>query len=141
VRPTTSADALDLKIAIHEAYGKRDIVEWIIGQVDPQAEEIGLDLGCGTGKQIVPMSSRVGSGYVVGVDNDPEKADSVDITDGRMTVIIGSMDDVGRLVREHTPFDFAYSCFALYEAEDPAAVVGSVYEMLGGNGRLFVCGP
>ena len=53
---------------INEIYGSFDYDSWVMNIIKPERGESVLDLGCGTGKLIRPISRLVGKGMVVGVD-------------------------------------------------------------------------
>ena len=76
--PRSFSEALALKIDIHEKCGSNDIGKWINEMISSQKGENGLDVGCGTGKQIIPMSQAVGElGYVAGIDINQDSLDAI----------------------------------------------------------------
>jgi ubiquinone/menaquinone biosynthesis C-methylase UbiE len=106
-----------------------------------------LDLGCGTGKQTIPLAQMVGSqGRILATDISQEALDLLrsQISDLRLSdrvqLVRAELDDIeahlhGRL------FDRAISCYALYYARDPHCVLSSVHRTLRSDGILFFCGP
>jgi SAM-dependent methyltransferase len=69
----TDAGALARRIQAHEQYGSNDLNEWIFGPLGLRQGLSILDLGCGTGKQTLPMARAVGhAGSVLAVDISQE---------------------------------------------------------------------
>src|SRR5450759_1862682 len=65
----SDAAALKQRIQSNERYGSADLNSWIFAQLDVHAGLSVLDLGCGTGKQTLPLSRIVGEdGHVAAID-------------------------------------------------------------------------
>ena len=143
----SDAAALKQRIQSNERFGSNDLNLWIFAQLDVQAGMRVLDLGCGTGKQTLPLAQSVGEhGHVTGVDISADalaelrrEAVNSGVTDRIETVCTG-LDDFARMT-ELATFERAVSSYSLYYARDPKAVVLKVNERLEAGGIVFVCGP
>ena len=57
----TDSKKLETRIETHKQFSTYDINEWILSYVKPQKNEKLLDIGCGTGEQILSFSKFCGS--------------------------------------------------------------------------------
>ena len=143
----SDAAALKQRIRSNERFGSNDLNSWIFAQLDAQSGMRVLDLGCGTGKQALPLARAVGeNGHVTGVDISADalaelrrEASDSGVTDRIDTICIG-LDDFARMT-DLSMFERAVSSYSLYYARDPRAVVLKVNEHLDPGGVFFVCGP
>ena len=72
----TDKEKLQKRIKTHEKYSKYDINEWILDILKISGSESILDVGCGTGKQLIPIAEKT-KGIVVGVDVKKESLDYI----------------------------------------------------------------
>ncbi len=143
----TDAAALRRRIQAHERYGSRDLNPWVLEHLELEHDQRVLELGCGTGKQTLPIAHAVGpNGRVLAIDVSGEalaelERQAVDMgVDGRMELSQSSFDDLaGAPWREE--FDRAVSCYALYYAERPGPLLEAIHRSLRPGGMLFFCGP
>jgi len=139
--------ALKHRIQAHEQYGSRDLNEWILEHMQVAEGFSILDLGCGTGKQTLPLAHRVGeTGRVLAVDISQEALEAVSQSskelgvEKRIDLLCTGMDDLGKYLPEQR-FDRVLSAYALYYAQSPRTVLEVVYRSLKLAGMLFFCGP
>ena len=96
----TDKEKLAKRIETHERYSKYDINEWIFGILKIKDTESVLDIGCGTGKQLIPIVEKT-KGLVVGVDVSKESLahikSSVGNKNPNIMLILSSMEDVWAL--------------------------------------------
>ncbi len=143
----TDAGALLTRLDSHARFARREINDWILEIAAPGPGERVLDLGCGTGKQLVACAERVGpAGRAVGLD-----ASARALAVARAALDAGGLGGV--LLREARieeldaalpagdRFDLALCCFALYYVSDPLTVLEALRTRLTAGGRAFVCGP
>ena len=52
----TDTEALTNRINAHAAFGKRNLEEWVFALLDVRPGHNILELGCGTGKQTIPLA-------------------------------------------------------------------------------------
>jgi len=105
-----------------------------------------LDLGCGTGEQLMRLSEKLGpAGSAVGIDKS-RKAIAVfqeNLRKRERSSVKAVCGDI-RDFRKHTGdtiFDICMSNFAFYYVKDKGKVISDVREALSKKGRFFVSGP
>ena len=146
-RFNTDAEALKKRINAHQKFGSRDINEWIFQHLQPAEAQTILDLGCGTGKQSIPLAGIVGpSGHILAVDVSADALAAL-MTEAaqkgvseRITPLNCGLDDIP----EHLTgkrVDRALSSYSLYYAEHPDVVMTAVRDALRDGGVFFFCGP
>jgi len=142
----TNATALKQRIQTHERYGANDLNPWIFDHFQLQEGLSVLELGCGTGKQTLPMAKLIGStGHIVAVDISQEALESVFRSaqelklENRISVVCKGIDGIGKYVPK--PVDRVLSSYSLYYAESPDAVFRDLHRLLNPEGILFFCGP
>ncbi len=120
----------------------RDLNEFVFKIINPQPDEEGLEIGCGLGKQLVPMAGKLAKviGLELSQDILKETQKSV-VHRSNVELIAGSMDELDSLVAGRR-FDLAYSCYALYYSKNIAALVRQIAtDHLKPHGRFFVVAP
>jgi ubiquinone/menaquinone biosynthesis C-methylase UbiE len=141
------SEALRRRLLAHERYGARDLNEWIFGHLRPRRGNAVLDLGCGTGKQSLPLAKAVGSaGCVVSIDISQDALDSL-VAEARaaavaewIKVYCRELDGFGEDLAE-ARFDLVLASFSLYYARDRRRVLEEVHRVLKVGGVVFFCGP
>ncbi len=144
----TDTDALTARIHAHAVYGSHSLEEWVFGHLHVQPRQHILDLGCGTGKQTIPLARLVGAeGHITAVDI---AADSLSLlrqqalSDGlmeRITLIHSGLDETEKYADGTKSFDCCVACYSIYYANAPEHVLTLVHDVLKEDGRLFFCGP
>ncbi|MEK6984705.1 MAG: class I SAM-dependent methyltransferase [Nanoarchaeota archaeon] len=139
----TNREKLAKRIETHEKYSKYDINKWIFGILKIKGKESVLDVGCGTGKQLIPIAEKT-KNLVVGVDVNKESLEYIKNAIGQkpnVKLVISSMEEMYEKLRQYPKFDVIISCFAIYYAKKPEETLLQLKELLKDNGRLFICGP
>ncbi|NQT15068.1 MAG: class I SAM-dependent methyltransferase [Planctomycetes bacterium] len=143
----TDAKALHRRIRAHDKYGAEDLNEWIFGNLALASGMSILDLGCGTGKQTIPMARTVGNeGAVLSVDLSQEALDLLSkeaVTagvDGQIATLCCSLDDVHSHLQNRL-FDRVLSSYSLYYSHKPEDVIKTIWGVLKREGGFFFCGP
>jgi SAM-dependent methyltransferase len=143
---TTDAAALAARIDVQARGQERDLNAWILDLCRPAPGERVLDLGCGTGSQLVLLARAVGAGgRVVGVDASAEAlraareaADGAGLTN--VDLIRCDLEEVPAHVPPG-PYDLVHAAYAIYYAKDPAGLVAHLARWLRAPaGRIFLCG-
>jgi SAM-dependent methyltransferase len=143
----TDKGALERRLAAHARFARFEINDWILSAARPQPGERVLDVGCGTGKQLLAVSSRVGAaGEVVGLDVSPAALvaarDALAVSGlAPYSLVNGTMEDLDATVPAVPAFDLVLACFSLYYAARPLPVLQGMRARLRPGGRCFVCGP
>lgn len=139
----TDREKLAKRIETHDRYSKHDINKWIFGILKIKDTESVLDVGCGTGKQLIPIAGKT-SGLVVGVDVSLESLDYVKketMNKPNVKLILSSIENMHEKLRQFPKFDVIISCFAIYYSKKPDETIMQLKDLLRDNGRLFICGP
>jgi len=143
----TDSKKLSNRINAHNKYSKFEINDWIFNIISPKKGEKLLDIGCGTGKQIIRFARACGNNSsIVGIDLSSESLEIVKENcdkDGFQNVktIKGDIDNLTKLVSSQSCFDLVISCFALYYSKNIPQLISNIKKLLNPNGRFFVCGP
>ena len=73
-----SVEALNNRISTHANFAKYEINDWIIPILDVQKHDHVLDIACGNGKQLIPISKIIDdSGSITGLDISEELLNEV----------------------------------------------------------------
>jgi SAM-dependent methyltransferase len=141
----TDAAALARRIEAHTRFGTREFDSWVLEHFELAPGQRVLELGCGTGKQTLPVADAVGAGgHVVAVDASRDALAVLTAAAAerslaeRITVRAAHFDDLAPL--EGT-FERVISCYALYYARHPKPLLAAIEASLADGGVLFFCGP
>lgn len=140
---STDKEKLQNRIKTHEKYSKYDIDEWILGILKIKGNESVLDVGCGTGKQLIPIL-KMTNGLVVGVDASRESLDHIRKNTEHMDnvrLVLSTMEEMHEKISSFGKFDVIISCFAIYYSKNTEKTLLELKGLLKGKGRLFLCGP
>ena len=142
----TNARALKQRIQSHEQYGANDLNQWIFDHFQLKEGLSVLELGCGTGKQTVPIAKMIGSsGQILAVDISQEALDSLFQSArelklaNRISLLCSGIDGIGKSIQKTV--DRVLSSYSLYYAESPDLVFRDLQRLLNPGGILFFCGP
>ena len=140
-----TSNKLNSRINVHEDVGEKCIDEWILDIVKIKKGENILDLGCGTGKQVISFGKILeGTGGITACDikNDLiDKAKSAVKENGISNVSFILHDMNKKLPFQDNSFDMISSCFAIYYVDDPEVVIKDCNRVLRKDGRMFIAGP
>ena len=139
--------ALKNRISAHDRFGQSNINEWIFSNLELGAGLKILDLGCGTGKQSIPMAELVGdSGKVTSVDISRESLDALEQQariqkiSSRINQVCCNLDMLKECL-DNTSYDRVLGSFSLYYSKNTELLFSVIYELLKPGGILFFCGP
>lgn len=121
--------------------GSADFGRFVLDLLAPTAEDTALDIGAGTGAQMIPLAGRVRR--IVGLDRSPEMAAAVTarISGPSVRMLVGDMDALARLDLARD-FSLIYAVYALHYASNPSGVIAAAAELLSGpDARLVVVTP
>ena len=143
----TNSAALQQRIASHDRFGSRDLNEWIFAELNVEPGMSVLDLGCGTGKQTLPLAELVGPrGSVVAVDVSGESLQALHTTAAargigeRIATVECSLDALPAAISQER-FDRVLGSFSLYYTGDAPGLFDRIHDALRPDGVLFFCGP
>ncbi|MBA4405761.1 hypothetical protein C0389_00645 [bacterium] len=143
----TDASALQKRIQSHVKFGSKEINEWIFENMELSRGISIVDLGCGTGKQSIPMSQIIGvDGTVLSVDISQDALNSLSLEakqkglNNRIKLLCCDLDNINNHLEENA-FNRALSSFSLYYSQNPYDVIKTIWKLLKNDGLFFFCGP
>jgi len=143
----TDSKKLETRIETHKQFSTYDINDWMLSCVKPRKNEKLLDIGCGTGEQILSFSKYCGTfSKILAIDASAESLKKVEKKCAekkiqKLQTIQANMDDIPKLLKNTDKFDLIISCFALYYSKNIPEIITSIKNLLSIDGRFFVCGP
>lgn len=141
---STDAGSTLLRASVNDAYAKHSLEGWIFSQVRVVDGMSVLDIGCGGGKQLLYLASRVSPDTrLLGIDASAGAIESVRARTAHLPNIDArqmSIDDCTNLLANER-FDLIVSTYAIYYASDMPAVLSGLRKLLKEGGAIFVCGP
>lgn len=137
--------ALGIRIATHDQFSKYEVNDWILKNLNLKNGEKILDIGCGSGKRLIPYAKVVGkTGLAFGVDISEEllKKSEEAAKKAKVSVRVKKcgMEELAEALGKDR-FDAIASSFAIYYSKDIDKTVSDIYSLLKEGGRVFVCGP
>jgi len=110
-----------------QASGRRDLETVILDGIDLDPSGIGLEIGCGVGRLLVPLSERIA--MVRGVDISPVMVEkSREYCAGRKNVRVELTDGSLRTIQSRS-IDFAFSFIVFQHIPDRAPIQAYVREV------------
>ncbi len=142
----TDTNKLLQRIDSHKKFSKKDVNNWILQIISLKDGETLLDLGCGTGAQMLKFATSHPKSEIFGIDasetsleiikNYCKKNNIINVT-----TIQGSMYDCLSLLKDTNDFDVVCSSYALYYSKNISKLISNIKKILKPSGRFFVCGP
>jgi ubiquinone/menaquinone biosynthesis C-methylase UbiE len=143
----TDTSALERRIYAHDAFGTHDLNSWILFNLHLAPGLYVLELGCGVGKQTLPIAREIGeNGRITALDTSREALDRLAVLAHRQGLGVrisaryGDLDDLASLV-DGELFDRALGSYSLYYGKHPQTLFGTIVTALRPGGVLFLCGP
>ena len=137
VRAQNSSNALNNRLSAHANYAKFEINDWIIPKLEIKEDDQVLDIACGNGKQLIPISETINEkGSIIGLDISKDLLNEIESNVERNNVFLknGSMENIGNEF-ENAKFDLILCCFGLYYSKDYKKTITDIYDKLKEGGR------
>jgi SAM-dependent methyltransferase len=131
----TDSAALRTRLALQEKLSSFDLNQWVFSHFPYEAGQRWLDIGCGTGKQSIPLA-KAGCA-VTAVDASAESLAVLRAETAQVRTICCDMD----AFEPDQSFDRALASYSLYYAIDPERLIRKIAQSLKPDGQLFFCGP
>jgi SAM-dependent methyltransferase len=133
---TNTPDRLAARLGCNRA-GSSDFDRFVLDLLDPAPTDVVLDIGPGTGKQMLLLVSRVRR--ILGLDVSPDMVAALGprLPEAGARLLVGSMDDLPSLGLP-AALSHGYAVYSLYYSADPRRVVETVLDLLQGPGARFV---
>ena len=146
MKPVGEEQALTVRIATHEKFAKYEVNDWILENLELTEGEKILDIGCGSGKQLIPYAKRVGrDGLAYGVDASgeilKEAVEAARKEGASIEFKQCKMEELAECIGRKKQFDAIASSFAIYYTRNVDKTVSDIRSLLKDGGRVFVCGP
>lgn len=141
----SDTDALKQRINTHDKFGAYDLNEWIFNHMNIIQGQRVLDLGCGTGKQSLPLAKLVSeTGQIVSVDIWQRSLDELQqtaIQSGlhQIQTVQSDLDELDQKIEGE--FDRVLSSYSIYYIKKPAHVFETIHSLVRSGGIFFFCGP
>lgn len=117
------------------------VTGWTLDLMNPQADDVILDIGCGGGRALKRVSSLVPNGTLYGVDYSETAVTSTkeenleDVASGKLTVVQGS---VSALPFPDNTFDKIFSIESYYFWPDLENDLKEIRRVLKPGGKVFI---
>jgi len=118
-----------------------DALDHVVARVAPQPGEKCLDVATGTGRVARPVTKRLKTGHVVGVDQALAMLDVGHQHEDPIPAYDQSAGAADALPFKTGCFDRAFVSFSLHHFGNPAGVVHEVLRVLKNGGRFVVLDP
>ena len=135
----TDYNALVKRVDAHTKYGNVELNDWIFDKLAIQNNDTILDIGCGFGKQSIPLIEK---GYsVTAIDASKPAIDSLiaKTQSPKLNAIVSEFDNIDFLPNDY--FDKVISSYAFYYSADRENLLSKIEDSMRANASIFICGP
>jgi len=140
---------LNCRIQTNEKFGNAKLTPWLIDRLHLQKGERLLDIGCGTGKHLIPFAKRISTDFAcTGMDLSGRSLKDAEETakkeDLKIRLIEKSMDDMDGLIKPSCyddQYDIITVIYAAYYSKNISAFLENIKTMLRPGGRIAIMGP
>jgi ubiquinone/menaquinone biosynthesis C-methylase UbiE len=135
---------LQTRINIHSQFGSRDIDQWMLDIIQPQANTKILDVACGSGKQCFSFYNHLkGAVQITGGDVSADLLAEASAGAKKISAPIQfiPLDFNQPFALADNQYDLASCCFAIYYAQDIPFTIREIHRLLKPSGRFFTTGP
>jgi len=136
---------LDCRIQTNLAFGNTDLTAWLLEKLQLRRGERLLDVGCGTGKHLIPFAKAIGSEFAcTGVDLSAESLAKAKESAQREGVKINfiqlNMDELHPLDPSQQ-YDTITAIYSAYYSNNVPQLLLNMTRVLKPGGRIVIMGP
>ena len=140
-----STNELDCRIETNQTFGTANLSEWLLPKLHLSRGECLLDIGCGTGKLLIPFAKMTEiPNTCTGIDvsaNSIDKAKKDAEREGvKINLFVHDMDQI-EIDSYRGKFDVVTAIYSAYYSKNIKALLEKSSQMLKKNGRLVIMGP
>ncbi len=140
-----STKELNCRIQTNQAFGDHDLTEWLLEKLHLSQGNHLLDVGCGTGKLLVPFAKitkipNTCMGIDVSADNIDKARRAAENEGLRIDLVIGDMDQIAPDLYRGK-FDIITAIYSAYYSKNIKALLKKLSHMLKKTGRIIIMGP
>jgi SAM-dependent methyltransferase len=134
----TDTEALKRRVSAHSKFGNAELNNWIFSCIQVREDAHILDVGCGFGKQTLPLLELGCS--VTAVDASAESIESLkaNAKSEKLKTINCNFDD---LILPKESFDHVISSYAFYYSNNTELLLSKIKDSMKLNSNIFICGP
>jgi len=139
-----TTDDLQTRINIHDAFGARDIDQWMLSVLPLHQNMEILDVGCGAGKQCFSYLAHLnGKANITGGDISEALLQKAEEENKKLgdRITFQNLDFNQPFSFSSDTFDLVSCSFAIYYAEDIPFTIAEMHRVLKPGGFLFTTGP
>lgn len=135
-------DNLSIRISVHKKFSNFSLENWVAGHVGLKKGSVVLDIGCGNGNLFPAYSKKVGdSGLIVGIDKSLELLREAKNQRCKTPKLLLGYDMNLKLPFIDSSFDYVFSFFAIYYANNVLAIVEEIVRVMAAGGEAILIGP
>jgi len=135
---------LENRLKINRCYGTKDIRPWIIDLLKPTINEKILDVGCGSGEQVIPFAKETkNKSEIIGIDVSKKLLNLAkkEAEEKGVKIKLLRHDANNNLPFDDEYFDAVTCCFTIYHIKNRLNLINEFYRTLKPGGRLLITGP
>jgi len=135
---------LENRLKTNIRYGTNDIRPWIIDLLKPVMNEKILDVGCGSGEQVIPFAKETkNKSEIIGIDLSQKLLDlaSKEAKKESLKIKLFQHDANNNLPFDDGYFDAVTCCFTIYHIKNRLNLINEFHRTLKPGGRLLITGP
>ena len=135
---------LENRLKINRCYGSKDIRPWIIDLLKPSINEKILDVGCGSGEQVIPFAKETkNKSEIIGIDVSKKLLNLAkkEAEEKGVKIKLLRHDANNNLPFDDEYFDAVTCCFTIYHIKKRLNLINEFYRTLKPGGRLLITGP
>jgi len=135
---------LENRLKTNIRYGTKNIRPWIIDLLKPTINEKILDVGCGSGEQVIPFAKETkNKSEIIGIDLSKKLLNLArkEAEEKGVKIKLLRHDANNNLPFDDVYFDAVTCCFTIYHIKNRLNLINEFHRILKSGGRLLITGP